>query len=448
VEEMASEAANFEAGRKVDLVSTGYKGTILNFLGSGGQGAVYRVDVLGSHQAIKWYHPHYLPHDPSLRTRLSEAIRRGSPDSRFLWPIELVEIKGESSFGYLMLLRQQSYQPSRNLLGAASKRLNPSLAVRTMACLHIAEGFLQLHAKGFCYQDINLNNLFFDPASGAICICDNDNVEVNGVRGAIYGTRKFMAPEIVRREAFPSTATDLFSMAVLFFYLLHSWHPLDGRREAEVMILDTDEEQKLYGTQPQFIFDPLDDSNGPIAGLHDSVIRRWKSLSEPIRKLFTRSFTLGLDASKRVVETEWLGALGRMNDSLVACPRCQNEHALGSASDPVHGGGSFACVSCNAPIPFPTRLVLGKDSVVLAPSRVLYSHHLNASHGYQFDKAVAIVQPHPNDPSIFGLCNLTGNAWAVSFPDGRTTTIVPGKSVRIAPGLSIDFGSRRGTVVV
>ena len=166
-----------------------------------------------------------------------------------------------------------------------------------MLCLNIAESFFQLHAKGFCYQDISLDNLFFNPSNGAVCVVDNDNVDVNGMPGAIYGTRKFMAPEVVRREAFPSTATDLFSMAVLFFYLLHSWHPLDGRREAEIMILDDEEVVKLYGTQPLFIFDPQDASNGPISGMHDSVVRRWKSLSETMRKLLTRSFTAGINPS-------------------------------------------------------------------------------------------------------------------------------------------------------
>jgi DNA-binding helix-hairpin-helix protein with protein kinase domain len=444
---MASSSTSFEAGRAVRLAASGYEAKVLDLIGSGGQGSVYRVDVLGSHQAIKWYHPHYLPQDTRLRARLAEAIERGTPDPRFLWPIELVEIKGEKSFGYLMLLRQHQFQASRNLLGPTAKRLNPSLAVRTMACLNIAESFLQLHAKGFCYQDISLNNVFLDPNSGAICICDNDNVDVDGMPGAIYGTRKFMAPEVVRREAFPSTATDLFSMAVLFFYILHSWHPLDGRREMEVMILDSNEELKLYGTQPLFMFDPQDDSNGPLDRVHDSVVRRWKSLSEAIRKSLTRSFTAGLEPSKRVVETEWLTALSRMNDSLVACERCGYEHALGSASDLTQGRASFSCVACNAAIPVPARLVIGRDSVVLAPSRALYAHHFTTARTYCFDKAAALVQAHPSDPKVLGLRNLTENAWSASFPDGRNTTIVPGKTIRIMPGLIVDFGSRRGTVV-
>ena len=56
-------------------------------------------------------------------------------------------------------------------------------------------------------------------------------------------------------SALPSSRTDLFSMAVLFSYVLLGWHPLDGRREGQQVRkvvketeLPFDEEAKLvYG---------------------------------------------------------------------------------------------------------------------------------------------------------------------------------------------------------
>jgi DNA-binding helix-hairpin-helix protein with protein kinase domain len=443
---MALTSVPFEPGHRVQLIASGYDATIKSTFGAGGQGIVYCVDVAGSLYALKWYHPFYLPHDPRLRSRLAEAIERKSPDHRFLWPIELVESKGQPSFGYLMLVRPQKYKPSSALLGVAGKRLDPSLAVRTMACLNVAESFHQLHAKGFCYQDINLNNLFLDPTTGAVCICDNDNVDVNGMPGAIYGTKKFMAPEVVRHEILPNTATDLFSMAVLFFYLLHSWHPLDGRREFETDMLGPDDELRLYGSQPVFIFDPQDDSNGPVPGVHDSVVRRWKSLTESVRKLFVQSFTTGLAPAGRAMQTAWLPALSRMNDLLLSCPQCGYEQALANTSDPVNAGSSFACVACNAAIPSPLRLVIGRESILLSPSRALYPHHLSSGDGYRFDTAAALVQPHPTNANILGLRNLTKSSWSAGLPDGRKITVEPERSVGLVSGLAIDFGSRRGLV--
>ena len=54
-----------------------------------------------------------------------------------------------------------------------------------------------------------------DPDSGEALICDNDNVAVDKQeQSGVLGTPRFMAPEIVRGEAKPSTQTDLFSLSV------------------------------------------------------------------------------------------------------------------------------------------------------------------------------------------------------------------------------------------
>jgi serine/threonine protein kinase len=49
----------------------------------------------------------------------------------------------------------------------------------------------------------------------------------------VLGTPRFMAPEVVRREAAPSDQTDRYSLAVLLFYLLMGGHPLDGATRGE-----------------------------------------------------------------------------------------------------------------------------------------------------------------------------------------------------------------------
>ncbi len=67
-----------------------------------------------------------------------------------------------------------------------------------------------------------------------------------------------MAPEIVRGEAVPGTQTDLFSLAVLLFYMFVMHHPLEGKKELAIKCLDLPAMKKLYGTEPLFIFDPVD----------------------------------------------------------------------------------------------------------------------------------------------------------------------------------------------
>jgi serine/threonine protein kinase len=114
---------------------------------------------------------------------------------------------------------------------------------------------------GLCYRDISFGNVFFDPDTGEVLICDNDNVAVDGEgKIGVLGTPRFMAPEIVRGEALPSMHTDVFSLAVLLFYMLIMHHPLEGKRELAIKCLDLPAMNKLYGTDPLFIYDPDDDS--------------------------------------------------------------------------------------------------------------------------------------------------------------------------------------------
>lgn len=63
------------------------------------------------------------------------------------------------------------------------RRIEPSFRELITACSRWWGNFIQLHAKGFCYRDINFNNVFIDANTGDILICDNDNVDVNGVVG-------------------------------------------------------------------------------------------------------------------------------------------------------------------------------------------------------------------------------------------------------------------------
>src|SRR5207247_2074307 len=157
------------------------------------------------------------------------AIKEGPPSDRFLWPIDLTHGAAPGSFGYLMALRESRFKG----LGVWLKRqINPSFYALATTGFELADGYLLLHAKkGLCYRDINYNNVFFDPATGEVRICDNDNVDVNGQPGEIGGTPRFMAPEIVRGEATPSIETDRYSLGVLLFYLFMMHHPLDGARE-------------------------------------------------------------------------------------------------------------------------------------------------------------------------------------------------------------------------
>lgn len=422
---------------------SGRAGILHDVLGAGGQGAVYAVECEGTRFALKWYHPHVLNVDVSLRDRLTRAVHRGPPDNTFLWPIDFVEIRGQPSFGYLMPLRAQHLRCMRDLIARPPQRLELDLATRLTVCVRIAESMLALHAKGFCYQDINFGNVFLDADTGAVCICDNDNVDVDGTPGGVYGTRKFMAPEVVRREALPSSRTDLFSMAVLFFYVLIGWHPLEGKREAEIPMMDAAGELSLYGSSPRFIFDPDDASNGPVPGYHDGVVARWKALSAPLQALFVRAFGPGLMSPEaRVLETEWIAAMSQAMTAIQHCPSCGAEHVFDPRARRIP---PRACVACARPLPEPPHLLIGRQAVVLNADGAVPLYAISGGRPDR-TRSGATVERHPSDPNVVGLCNRSATAWTLRLPDGRSATVQPGRTFRLIDGAGIDFGGRKGLV--
>jgi DNA-binding helix-hairpin-helix protein with protein kinase domain len=417
-------------------------------LGGGGQGEVYRVSADGQPFALKWYAEGYLGRAPRLRDRLERAIREGPPSDRFLWPLDLTFAELHPEFGYLMKLREKRF---RGLNEWLNRDVNPSFAALATTGFELADNMLLLHAqKGLCYRDINYNNVFFDPATGEIRICDNDNVDVNLQPGEIGGTPKFMAPEIVRGEALPTIDTDRYSLAVLLFLLFMVHHPLDGALERAVRCLDVPAMRKLYGTEPVFIFDPADDSNRPVPGPdgQQNPLAYWPIYPKFLRDLFTRAFTDGLRDPKngRVMESEWCAAMARLRDSLMHCPRCRAENFYDADALKAAGGRPPSCWNCRTDFRLPYRIRLGQNVVILGPRARLFPHHVDPLRKVEFTAPVAEVTPHPAEPEVLGLTNLAEARWIVTGPDHAIQEVGRGQTCRLVHGATIQFGPSAGEV--
>ncbi len=197
-------------GQVVDAEKLG-RVVVKRFIGGGGQGEVYEASLATETLALKWYFAAYLPQDPLLEGRLHKIIGRPAPNRRFLWPCDMVRAAKTPAFGYLMPLREARFASITDVL---FRKVDPSSRAIVTACFELVDAFASLHAAGLCYHDINRGNLFIDPLSGEIRVCDNDNVSVNNDRGGISGHPQFMAPEIGLDRANPSQQTDLHSLAV------------------------------------------------------------------------------------------------------------------------------------------------------------------------------------------------------------------------------------------
>lgn len=421
---------------------------VIKLLGSGGQGGVYEADLDGNRVALKWYHPHYLKADETIEERLKAAIEKGAPNDKFLWPESLVRASGVPSFGYLMQLRPPEY---KSLFDLMTRKIEPSFRALANAGAQLADSFLRLHSKGLCYCDISFGNVFFNPDTGNILICDNDNVGIDGAdQTAILGTPSFMAPEIVRGEALPNTQTDLYSLAVLLFYMFMVHHPLEGKKEAEIKCLDLPARRKLYGTEAVFIYDPNNDSNRPVPGYQDNAIHFWKIYPQFLRDLFTEAFTKGLvNPQQRVRESQWRQAMIRLGDSIILCPHCTCENFYDA--DALKSNGKLnPCWQCNSKIPLPPRIRINKNVIMLNYNTQLFPHHIDSQKSFNPDpsQAIAEVNQHPTNRNIWGLKNLSTNKWVCTTTNSTIKEIEPGRSVTMAVGTKINFGTDEGEIRV
>ena len=433
-------------GQTVRTEPSGLPCTAEQLLGAGGQGEVYRARLGAEAVALKWFFPQMAT--PEQRAALEILVRRGAPSEHFLWPLELASDPQVQGFGYVMALRPPRF---KNIVDLMKRKIEPSFRSLATAGLNLSHNYLLLHSQGFCYRDISFGNAFFDPDNGDVLICDNDNVAVDGAYTlGVLGTPRFMAPEVVRGDARPSTQTDLFSLSVLIFYMLLVHHPLEGKKETEIKCLDLAAMNKLYGTEPVFIFDPADASNAPVPGFHDNALAFWRIYPQFLRDLFTRAFTAGLrdPLHGRVRESEWRAAMVRLRDSILYCSHCSLENFYDAATLKAAGGAPGLCWSCAAALRLPPRLRVGANVVMLNYDTQLFAHHLDGGRLYDFSRALAGVTRHPTNPDVWGLKNLGDEKWVATTAGGAVKDVEPGRSLSISAGTRVQFGETAGEIRV
>lgn len=410
---------------------------VVSLLGAGGQGEVYDVECGGKHYALKWYFKHMATREQ--KAILDNLVSRGAPDASFLWPQDLIFKSYGESFGYIMPLRPKNY---KSIVDMMKRRAEPSFYALCRAAFNLTNGYEKLHSMGYSYRDISFGNLFLDPDTGDVLICDNDNVSANGVdNSSVYGTPRFMAPEIVVGKAKPSRNTDLFSLSVLLFYMFMMGHPLEGKLEAAIKCMDIHAMKKLYGTNPVFVYDPNNKTNRPVKGYQDNVIIYWDLYPQLLRDLFTQSFTTGLtEPNKRVTEKKWMEAFANLMCGIVKCS-CGAEVFYDEAKSSM--GVGHTCWNCGKVVNFPAALVIGRSRILLQKDAKIYAHHVTGN--YDMKTVVGTVVQNPKNPALFGIRNDGTENWTYIKADRQQVPVPSGRSAAIAKDVKIDFGQAEGS---
>ena len=428
----------FKKGETIQLEG-GKSAKIVDKLGEGGQGIVYAVKIDGKDYALKWYTCKLL-NKKEFRKNLQLNIANGAPDSKFLWPMYLTE-ELNNSFGYVMNLRPKNFSDFSDILN--NKVRFSSADTLITSALNIVNAFRTLHRKGLSYQDLNDGNFFIDVRNGDVLVCDNDNVTPDGMKNAgnIGGKPGYMAPEIVCGKTHPNSLTDCHSLAVILFKLFCRHDPLMGKAYVDSVCITEKREWELYGKNPVFIFDPRDNSNRPVPGIHPNPIKLWPRYPKFLQEAFIKSFCEGMkNPNQRLPENEWQKLLIRFRGTLLKCPHCSDEICLALVPR-----GDTLKFGCGSSYSYPFALEDGKHKTPLFPGSKLYACHTSKNID-DYTTVTGEVIMNKNNPSLWGIKNLSNNIWTFTTETGETKKIEKNSIIPIKNDLEINFDGITGKV--
>lgn len=423
-------------GDKIKLTGKTGAAIVEEFLAEGMQGEIYKVKYQGKYYALKYYKN--VVNMATMRTIIQNNLEQGSPDKNFLWPLYITEMDHEKkTFGYLMELYDSTkFKPLKRFRYSGRTGVCfTNFDTLYTAAYNICKSFRKLHLSGYAYLDVSDSNIVADPKTGDILICDCDNCipSITNLNPGIKGTPGFMAPEVLMGKNRPNRTSDYFSLAVLLFELFYVDHPLEGKATLSRPLTD-ELGAKMFGEYATFVMKPGKNPNGPVPGKTDVVLERWNGNLYPLdaKALFLHAFTTGLDARKRVSETEWIKMLVRMRGQTLVKG---TQTRFFNVYKPEQLPANVYTAQCGN-----LRFILADGSKVYQPQLEEGMTEIVAETKEKdsFHKVVGTVFESPKNKHLLGLRNdQEGTIWYVTVPGRKQETVSYGEAIRISHGMKI-----------
>jgi serine/threonine protein kinase/Tfp pilus assembly protein PilF len=200
---------------------------ILDKLGSGGMGVVYKAEDTKLHRnvAIKFLPPE-LTRDPESKERFVQEARAASAlDHPNICTIyEIGETEDEQLFIAM------AYYEGENLKDKI-ERVPLAVEKAVDIGIQIAQGLSKAHEQGIIHRDIKPANIMIT-GDGLVKILDFGLAKLSGQSrvtqtGTTYGTTSYMSPEQTKGEGADSR-TDIWSLGVVLFEALSGKRPFGG----------------------------------------------------------------------------------------------------------------------------------------------------------------------------------------------------------------------------
>ena len=215
---------------------------ILEKLGAGGQGAVYKATdtKLGRTVVIKVLPPELTAKEANLKRFEREARLASALDHPNICTIfDLDEGEGV----HYIAMQHVDGKNVRQLVAGRPLELKSALQIG----LQVADALAAAHARGIIHRDIKSGNVMVTPAGqvkvldfGLAKLLDDDEAGASGIHrteltevGVPYGTATYAAPEQARGDRVDKRA-DIFSTGVLLYEMLTGTWPFRGKTTIDV----------------------------------------------------------------------------------------------------------------------------------------------------------------------------------------------------------------------
>jgi len=216
---------------------------ILEELGKGGQGAVYKaVDTkLGRTVVIKILAPELTAKQANLKRFEREARLASSLDHPNICTIFDM---GESEGAHFIAMQYVEGRNVRQLVNGRPLELASALSI----AIQVTDALAAAHARGIIHRDIKAGNVMVTDAGtvkvldfGLAKLLDEEDARARDVHhteltefGTPYGTATYAAPEQARGDANVDARADIFSTGVLLYEMLTGTWPFRGTTSIDV----------------------------------------------------------------------------------------------------------------------------------------------------------------------------------------------------------------------
>lgn len=293
---------------------------ILEHVGSGGMGRVYRAEQasLGKTLAVKVIHPHLISDESATARFYTEArasSRLNHPNS-----VSVLDF-GRTDDGLLYLVME--FLRGKDLAHILWEN-GPMAAPRAANILkQVLTSLAEAHDLGIIHRDIKPENILIEPMRTGGDFCKVVDFGLAKVRadvapsittpGIVCGTPDYMAPEQGRGDALDAR-TDLYACGVVLFQMLTNRVPFEADSPTQVVLMH--------------MSDPIPDPRSVVATIPEPIARVvFKAMAKEARDRHQSAveFASALDDAVKEIET---GLQSRRSDpkavtlALQTCPSC------------------------------------------------------------------------------------------------------------------------------